>query len=82
MKRILCMTLMTFLVAGAFWNPPAEARDAPEILKSEDFRKLGLASFPWMKVTQSSRAAAMGDAFTAVSNDINAIFFNPAVWST
>ena len=70
MKRILCITVMALLVAGAFLNPPADARNVPTILKSEDFRKLGLASFSFLKVTQSARVAGMADAFAAVANDI------------
>lgn len=78
MKRILYITAAALLVSGVLWAPSADARDVPEILRSEDFRKLGLASFPFMKVTQTARAAAMGDAFAAVADDINSIHFNPA----
>ena len=78
MKRILCMAAAVLLVASVMLGTSAEARDVPEIIKSEDFRKLGLASFPFMKVSQTARAAAMGDAFAAVTDDINSIHFNPA----
>jgi len=41
----------------------------------EDAGTTGLTFF---KVNYSARAAAMGSAFTGLSNDVNAIFFNPA----
>ena len=78
MKRIFCLIAALLLAGGGFPSPPADARDVPEIIRSEDFRKLGLSSFAFMKVTQGARVAAMGDAFTAVADDINAIFYNPA----
>ena len=42
------------------------------------FKKLGTAGFTFLKVSQSARSAAMGDAYTAVADDINSIFRNPA----
>ncbi len=41
-------------------------------------KKLGNAGFSFLKVTQSARTAAMGDAYTAVATDINSIYWNPA----
>jgi len=41
-------------------------------------KKLGNAGFTFLKVTQTARTAALGDAFTAVATDINAIYWNPA----
>ena len=42
------------------------------------FKKLGTGGFTFLKVSQSARSAAMGDAYTAVADDINSIFRNPA----
>ena len=39
---------------------------------------VGLGGFQFLKVGQGARAVGMGDAYTAVSDDINAIFWNPA----
>ena len=54
----------------------------PEISpKSSDLKtseSWGSPAFSFMNVTQGARTAAMGDAFSSVANDINAIFFNPA----
>ena len=41
-------------------------------------KKLGNAGFSFLKVTQSARTAGMGDAYTAVANDIHSIYWNPA----
>jgi hypothetical protein len=38
----------------------------------------GTAAVPFLKIAQGARPAAMGDAFTAISNDANAAFWNPA----
>ena len=39
---------------------------------------VGLSGFQFLKIGQGARAVAMGDAYTAVADDINAIFWNPA----
>lgn len=41
-------------------------------------KKLGNAGFTFLKVTQSARAVAMADAYTATGTGIDAIFWNPA----
>jgi outer membrane protein OmpA-like peptidoglycan-associated protein len=38
----------------------------------------GTAVFPLLKIGQGPRAAAMGEAFTALSDDATAIYWNPA----
>ncbi|MCD4829232.1 MAG: PorV/PorQ family protein [Candidatus Cloacimonetes bacterium] len=38
----------------------------------------GTTGFNFLKVTYSARAAAMGNAYTGLSNDADAVFFNPA----
>ncbi len=42
------------------------------------FKKLGLAGFSFLKITQAARPAAMADAYTAVVDDVNALYSNPA----
>lgn len=43
-----------------------------------DFKRLGKAGFTFLKISPAARAAAMGDAYTAIANDAYAIFYNPA----
>ncbi len=43
-----------------------------------DFKRLGKAGFTFLKISPSARAAGMGDAYTAIANDVYAIFYNPA----
>ena len=38
----------------------------------------GTSGFTFLKVNYSARAAAMGNAYTGLSNDADAVFFNPA----
>ncbi|MCB4792091.1 MAG: PorV/PorQ family protein [Elusimicrobia bacterium] len=38
----------------------------------------GTSSFQFLKIGVGARQAALGDAFSAVDNDVNAIFWNPA----
>jgi len=41
-------------------------------------KKVNSSGLQFLKIGTSARAAGMGDAFTAVANDINAIYFNGA----
>ena len=41
-------------------------------------KKVNSSGMQFLKVSQSARAAGMGDAFTGVANDINAMYFNGA----
>ncbi|MBN1350063.1 PorV/PorQ family protein [candidate division KSB1 bacterium] len=44
----------------------------------QNFKRLGKSGFTFLKLAPSARAAAMGDAFTAVATDASALFWNPA----
>lgn len=41
-------------------------------------KKLNISGMQFLKISQGARAVGMGDAYTAVSDDINAIFWNGA----
>ena len=45
---------------------------------TKPFEKVGTYAAPFLKIGVSARAAGMGSAFTAVSNDATAIYWNPA----
>ncbi len=45
---------------------------------TKPFEKVGTYSAQFLKIGVSARAAGMGSAFTAVSNDATAIYWNPA----
>ena len=68
MMRVLKGVVLA-LVATAMLFPAVEAKDVPRI--DPHFKKLGLAGFAFLKVAQGARPAGMGDAFVAVSDDIN-----------
>ncbi|HAC16305.1 MAG TPA: hypothetical protein DCE78_10245 [Bacteroidetes bacterium] len=43
-----------------------------------DFSKAGSAGLQFLKIAPGAREASMGEASVSVTNDVNAIFFNPA----
>ncbi len=45
---------------------------------TEPFAKVGTYALQFLKIGVSARAAGMGDAFTAISNDATATYWNPA----
>ncbi len=47
-------------------------------LYAEEMKKVGQAGFKFMDVELSARAAGMGEAFTLIGDDANAVFHNPA----
>ena len=49
----------------------------PVLLIAEN-ENAGTSGFTFLKVNYSARAAAMGNAYTGLSNDADAVFFNPA----
>jgi long-subunit fatty acid transport protein len=49
----------------------------PVILIAQN-ENAGTSGFTFLKVNYSARAAAMGNAYTGLSNDADAVFFNPA----
>ena len=49
----------------------------PAMSRAETFDEAGIAA-PLLKIGTGARASAMGEAFTAVADDANAIFWNPA----
>lgn len=57
--------------------PVDRVRESPETDLITNAR-LTTTSFGFVKLTTNARAVAMGDAYSAVGNDISAIFYNPA----
>jgi hypothetical protein len=42
------------------------------------FKRLGASGYTFLKVAQGARAAALGDAYAAVADDVGSVFYNPA----
>ena len=57
--------------------PVHRVRESPESDLITNAR-LTTTSFGFVKLTTNARAVAMGDAYSAVVNDLAAIFYNPA----
>ena len=78
MKRVILSLLLT--ATGVFlFAPPGGAVVEEVIERRFDTHKwVGLGGLSFLKVGQGARPVAMGDAYTAVADDINAIFWNPA----
>ncbi len=62
MKNILILIMMIML----------------SVLLVAENENAGTSGFTFLKVNYSARAAAMGNAYTGLSNDADAVFFNPA----
>jgi outer membrane protein OmpA-like peptidoglycan-associated protein len=70
LSRIIPGFILTFLILSFF---PAVSISAEMPVSGA-----GSTSTNFQKIGMSARAAAMGDAFTAVSDDASAVYWNPA----
>jgi hypothetical protein len=71
MKQSTCIFLLS--IALCCWN----FSDA----RAQDFRstsRVGTTAAQFLKISAGARAVGMGGAYTALANDINAIYWNPA----
>jgi hypothetical protein len=57
--------------------PVDRVRESPEDDLITNAR-LSTTSYGFLKLTTNARAAGMGDAYSAVGNDLGSIFYNPA----
>lgn len=71
---MLIVALLGLLLATS----PAMAVSWGDVTGDYGVKKVFNSGMQFLKIAQSARAAAMGEAFTAVSDDINAMFFNGA----
>ena len=67
------MTVLLFLFW--VWISPVWAQSDEEFT---DFNRAGKTIYNFLRVEQGARPVAMGGAYSAVANDINSIFYNPA----
>ena len=75
--RIAVSVLVVVLLATA---SSVEARDKFRYFQDffKDGSKVGASTFAFLKIGVGARAVGMGDAYTAVGDDVSAIFWNPA----
>ncbi len=57
-------------------NLPVWGGDNP--WSSSIYTKAGISGFTFLKISPTARIAGMGNTFSAIANDINAIYINPA----
>jgi hypothetical protein len=50
----------------------------PNLIYAEIFAKVGTAGLQFLKLGVDARAIGMGEAYTAVTNDISSVYWNPA----
>ena len=76
MKRsmLIIASVLALLLAAS----PASAVKWGGVTGEYGVKKVNISGMQFLKIGQGARAAAMGDAFTAVADDINAIFWNGA----
>ena len=80
MKRFVFAILLAAMGVLLFAPVSSDAYVYPDghERRFDTHKWVGLGGFQFLKVGQGARAVAMGDAYTAVADDINAIFWNPA----
>ncbi len=65
MRKIIYTLLIVGLLQAAFLEKPT-------------FTKVGFTGASFLKVSATARVQGLGGAFTAIANDINALYLNPA----
>ena len=70
------MLIIAAVLALLFTTSPASAVKWGGVTGEYGVKKVNVSGMQWLKIGQGARAEAMGDAFTAVADDINAIFWN------
>ena len=73
MQRKYLFTLLILLLST--WNSGLWCQVDEEF---EDFNRAGKTIYNFLRVEQGARPVAVGGAFTAIADDINSIFYNPA----
>jgi hypothetical protein len=63
-KKISIISVMLLILSGQVW--------------AQEFAPVGTAVAQFLEIGMSARAAAMGEAFTAVTDDASSVFWNPA----
>jgi len=80
MKHTMSAVLIVLMALAL--SAPASAQalfpEAEEVLNPEGRSKIKPSTFNFLKVTNNARVAGMGDAFTAVSDGIDGMIWNPA----
>ncbi|MSS73569.1 MAG: PorV/PorQ family protein [Candidatus Latescibacteria bacterium] len=84
MKKGFLVWCLILTVLVGLLAPPARA-DLTEYTRMEIDKgwglwkkRVGQSAFPFLKIGQGARAEALGGAYTAIADDINTAFWNPA----
>ena len=79
MKRFYLATLAAFaLVLVALPAVAQEDAESRELIESREFSKVGVGTGTFLQIPVGARATALGGAFSAISDDPTALFWNPA----
>ena len=76
MQRIICGFSGALLVFGA--SLPALAQQFALEEGSDRYKKTVPSTYGFLKIAPSARVSAMGEAYTAVAEGVDAIYWNPA----
>ena len=69
MRKVFGLSVALLLMVGLL---------LPTISAAEEFAKVGTVGAQFMKIPVGARGVAMGSAFSAISDDATAMFWNPA----
>ena len=91
LKRILLIGVLAGLILPAFAFaqdrptdeslgafPENKGRVIDDLSTLNKYARITTTSYSFLKVKANARAAAMGDAYASVGNDLSAVFVNPA----
>jgi hypothetical protein len=77
-KEILNRKLITFAITFCLIYVMMQSNAYPQLIPNLGGQRVGTSSLQFLKIGNGARGTGMGETFVAVSDDISALFWNPA----